>query len=98
MFTNFIQTPSPSSQLKDTDKLMTTPIWERNKSRRYKNSFEDMLHTHLRHKQKRMSLSERIERNKRHKHQLSQLNQNEINIIRKYTDSQILKYLELNFC
>ena len=93
MFTNITMTPSPNSNLNNLDDLNN-----RRKVIRYRNSIEDMLHTHLRHKQKNMSLSERIERNKRQNHQLSQLNQNEISIIRKYSDAQILKCLEPKFC
>lgn len=96
-FTDFHLTPSPSSQMKDIERLLTHSIYEIKKSQRYRNSYEDMTHTYLRHKQKRMSLTERIERNKRRKHQLSQLTESEKELIRKYTNPSLRKFLEPSF-
>ena len=96
-FTDFHFTPSPSSHMKDIERLVTHSIYEIKKSQRYRNSYEDMTHSYLRHKQKRMSLTERIERNKRRKHQLSQLTESEKELIRKYTNPSLRKFLEPSF-
>ena len=96
-FIDFNISPSPSSNLKNIERLVTHTLYEIKKTQRYRNSFEDMTHTYLRHKQKRMSLSERIERNKRRKHQLSQLTESEKELIRKYTKPSLIKFLEPSF-
>ena len=96
-FTNFEKTPSPSSHMKDLRRLLSQPIDDVRKVKKYRNHFEDMTHCYLRHKQKRMSLSERIERNKRQKLNLSQLTKSEIEIVRRYSDPTILQHLEKSF-
>jgi hypothetical protein len=93
-FTTVEISPSPSSHMKDIRRLMSQSIGDVRRAKRYRNSYEDMTHTYLRHKQKQMSLSERIERNKRRKHQLSQLTKSEIEIVRRYLDPSILPHLE----
>ena len=73
------------------------PIYEHRKVRRYRNDVEDMIHIYLSHKDKRMSLTERIERKDRRKHQLSQLTESEKELIRKYTNPSLRKFLEPSF-